>query len=168
MANAFPTICPRAAKAPFTDLTPYARQFIALLNVLGYHINDERSLDRTALSEATYPNRLERTESTRSELYDVLLACLEARATEVDKPLRRMTLVIATLIREERGPAFSRYAELRNSIASFLEVPGDGPIATRLSEMLAAADKRIMLMAGLSCYRTEGATCESHTELIAA
>lgn len=85
-----------------------------------------------------------------------------------DAPLRRMTLLIATLIREERASAFARYAALREELAPFLQVLGDDPIAARHKDMLAAADKRITLMAQMSCYCTEGASCAPVSELIAA
>ena len=147
-----------AVKAPFHALSPYARHFILLLNALGYHINTERFLDCTDLSDAAYADRLETAETARGDFYDILLDNLKMPAVAAsDAPLRRMTLLIATLIRQDRATAFARYAELRQDLVPFLQVPGDGPIAARLREMLAAADKRITLMAGLSCYRQHGA-----------
>lgn len=168
MAAATPTTCPGPAKAPFKALTPYARNFIRLLNALVFHISAERDLDRTDLSDVAYADRLKTAEAERSELFSVLLRNLQMPAAKADMPLRRMTLLIATLIRQERASAFARYADLRDDLAPFLHVEGDGPIATRLRDMLAAADKRITLMARLSCYRTEGMACETVPERVAA
>ncbi|WCQ98630.1 hypothetical protein [Paracoccus aestuarii] len=166
MAAASLTTRSGAVKAPFHALSPYARHFIVLLNALVYHIHAQGDLDRTDLSDAGYADRLEKAETEREKLYDILLDNLQMRATEPDAPLRRMSLLIATLIRGERASAFARYAALREDLAPFLHVHGDDPIAARHRDMLAAADKRISLMARLSCYRTQGAA--SVPELIAA
>ncbi len=169
MAAAAFTTRSRAVKAPFHALSPYAQHFIVLLNALGFHIHAERLLDQTDVLDAAYVDRLEKAEEERGELHDVLLRNLKIPAVDAsDAPLRRMTLLIATLIREERASAFARYAELREDLAPFLRVLGDDPIAARHKDMLAAANKRITLMARLSCYCTEGASCAPVPELIAA
>lgn len=169
MAAATLTIRAGAVKAPFTALSPYARHFIVLLDALAFHIHAERLFDRTGLSDTVYADRLEAVDAARGDLHDVLLRNLEMPAAAAsDAPLRRMTLLIATLIREDRASAFARYAELRQDLAPFLQVSGDGPVAARLRHMLAAAETRITLMAGLSCYRQEGALLEAEPARIAA
>ena len=83
-----------------------------------------------------------------------------------DLPLRRMTLLGATLVREDRGSAFIRYEALKSEFAPFFVVTGGGPAADEVRAMLASAERRLTLMSRLSCYRTESAACEA--ELLAA
>lgn len=167
MATETLSTAPCAAKASIRVATPYGLQFINLLNAWGEHIAAKRVL---ALTESTDP-RHELTQAWAEEALpgfrDALLAMIEAvPSSPLDAPLRRMTLLVATLVREDRASAFTRYETLKGDLAPFFVVPGESPAVTEVRKMLAAAERRITLMSRLSCYRTEGAALEA--QLLAA
>ena len=158
---------PVAVEAPIRMPRPFTLRFVDLLNALASHIHAERDLDRTSLADPAYQRRLDRAETASLRLYDVL-AQLTAMPVpdETTAPLRRMALIVATLVREGSATPFRRYAESRHDFAEFLAVPGDGPLEARVRHMIAAADKRIAAMAKLSLYRSDGAALQP--DLIAA
>ena len=140
---------------------PLARCFIAMVAALDGHIDAERDLDRTALADPAYQRRLDRAETANLRLYDVLAQLTAMPASDATTaPLRRMALIVATLVREGTAAAFHRYADSRDDLAEFLVVPGDGPVESRVRHMIAAADRRIAAMADLSLYRSDGETLQ--------
>lgn len=169
MATETPNTAPRAVKAPFWHANYYGLQFIALLDAWGEHIHAERALNRTRPSDPGYGRALEWAEGSLPKFHDTLLNTLEAIPAEpLDLPLRRMTILLATVVRENRASAFDRYETLKSELAPFFLVPGDGPAADEVRKMLAAAERRFALMARLPLYRTEGVAQDALPELIAA
>ncbi|WDA11819.1 hypothetical protein [Paracoccus marcusii] len=167
MATKTSTTAPRAVKAPFWHASYYGLQFIALLNAWGEHIHAEQALTRAADPGARHA--LAWAESSLPKFHDTLLNTLEAIPAEpLDLPLRRMTILLATLVRENRASAFDRYETLKSELAPFFLVPGDGAAADEVRKMLAAAERRFALMARLPLYRTEGVAQDALPELIAA
>lgn len=162
MATETSTTAPCAAKAPIWAVTPYGRQFIALLNAWGEHITAERILAWTGPTDPRCGRAQARVEEALPGFHDALLAMTEATpADPLDVPLRRMVLLVATLVREGRASAFTRYETLKGNLAPFFAVPGEGPAVAEVRKMLAAAERRIALMARLSRCRTEGAALEA-------
>ena len=150
-----------ASKVAAPRRLPLARCFIAMVAALDGHIHAERDLDRTALADPAYQRRLDRAETAGLRLYDVLAEITAMPAPDATTaPLRRMALIVATLVREGTATAFRRYAENRDDLAEFLAVPGDGRGDARVRHMIAAADKRIAAMAKLSLYRSDGAALQ--------
>ena len=156
------TITPIFAKeAPIRMPCAFTLRFGELLNALASHIHAERDLDRTPLADAAYQRRLDRAETAILRLYDVLAEITAVPASDATTaPLRRMALIVATLVREGTATAFRSYAENRDDFAEFLAVAGDGPVEARVRHMIAAADKRIAAMAKLSLYRSDGAALQ--------
>lgn len=158
MATKTSTTAPRAVKAPFWHASFYGLQFISLLDAWGEHIHAERALNRTRPADPGYGRALAWAESSLPKFHDTLLNTLEAVPAEpLDLPLRRMTILLATLVREERASVFIRYETLRGEFAPFFAVSGDGPSADEVRKMLASAGRRFALMAHLPLYRTEAA-----------
>lgn len=169
MATATPTTFPRVQKAPPAEASAFALQFTQLIHAWGWHVTSEKSLACTDEADPYYEARLASAESALPLFHEVLLAMLEMKpAIALDMPLRRMVLLAATLVRENRATAFDRYLALRNEFAPFFEVEGDGPVVANVRQLLAAADRRIRVMAQLPLYRTEGAVQAVEPELIAA
>lgn len=167
MATETSTTAPRAAKAPIFAATPYGLQFIRLLNAWGEHITAERVLASTDPTDPRHGREQTCADKALSGFHRALLSMIKATPSDpLDTPLRRMTLLVATLVREDRASAFTRYETLKGDLAPFFVVPGEGPAVAEVRKMLAAAERRIALMARLSCYRTEGAELEA--ELLAA
>lgn len=162
MATETPNTAPRAVKAPFWHANYYGLQFIALLDAWGEHIHAERALNRTRPSDPGYGRALEWAEGSLPKFHDTLPNTLEAIPAEpLDLPLRRMTLLLATLVRQNGASAFARYETLKGKFAPFFVVPGDGPAADEVRKMLASAERRFALMAHLPLYRTEAAGLEA-------
>lgn len=162
MATKTSSTAPFAAKAPFWHTSYYGLQFISLLDAWGEHIHAELALNRTRPSDPGFSRALVWTESSLPKFHDTLLNTLEAVPAEpLDMPLRRMILLLATLVRENRASAFARYVTLKSELAQFFLVPGYGPAADEVRKMLAAAERRLALMARLPLYRTEGAGLEA-------
>ncbi|MEE2860079.1 MAG: hypothetical protein ACU0HS_17660 [Paracoccus sp. (in: a-proteobacteria)] len=167
MATDTPTTAPSAAKAPFWSASFYGLQFISLLDAWGEHITAQRILEWTDPADPGYERAAAWAEMALPSFHQTLLNALEAAPKEpLDLPLRRMTLLVATLVREDRGSAFIRYEALKSEFAPFFVVTGGGPAADEVRAMLASAERRLTLMSRLSCYRTESAACEA--ELLAA
>lgn len=162
MATKTSTTAPRAVKAPFWHASFYGLQFISLLDAWGEHIHAEQVLTRTRPADPGYGRALAWAESSLPKFHDTLLNTLEAIPAEpLDLPLRRMTILLATLVRENRASAFDRHETLKSELAPFFLVPGDGPAADEVRKMLASAERRFALMACLPLYRTEGAGLEA-------
>ena len=160
---------PVAVEAQIRMSCAFTLRFGDLLNYLASHIHAERDLDRTSLADPAYQRRLDRADAASLRLYDVLAQLTAMPASDATTaPLRRMALIVATLVREGTATAFFRYADSRDDFAEFLAIPGDGPIEARIRHLLAAADKRIAAMAGLSCYIQDGAALDAEPDLIAA
>lgn len=158
MATKTSTTAPRAVKAPFWHASFYGLQFISLLDALGEHIHAELALNRTRPADPGFNRALAWAEGSLPRFHDTLLNTLEAVPAEpLDMPLRRMILLLATLVRENRASAFARYETLKSELAQFFLVPGDGPAADEVRKMLASAERRFALMARLPLYRAEGA-----------
>lgn len=169
MATDTPTTALRAAKAPFWAASYYGLQFIALLDAWGEHITAQRILEWTDPADPGYDRAAAWAEMTLPSFHQILLNTLEAAPKEpLDLPLRRMTLLVATLVRENRASALTRYEELKNDFAPFFVVMGDGPAADEVRAMLASAERRLTLMSRLACYRTESKISESVAEPVAA
>lgn len=169
MATAIPTTFPRAQKAPPTEASAFALQFTQLIHAWGWHVTSEKSLACTDQADPYYEARLASAESALPLFHEALLATLEMKpAIALDMPLRRMALLAATLVRENRAAAFDRYLGLQGEFAPFFTVAGDGVAAANVRQLLAAADRRIRVMAQLPLYRTEGAVQDVEPELIAA
>lgn len=167
MATKTSTTAPRAVKAPFWHASFYGLQFISLLDAWGEHIHAELALNRTRPADHGAGRALAWAESSLPKFHDTLLNTLNAIPAEpLDMPLRRVTILLATLVRENRASAFARYETLKSDLAPFFFVPGDGPAADEVRKMLAAAERRFALMARLPLYRTEGA--ELDAEALAA
>ena len=147
----------------------FTLRFVDLLNAMAQHVYAERELDRTNIADPAYHSRLDLTDTTSTRLYEVLAELTAMPAPDATTaPLRRMAVIVATLVREGTAAAFRRYADNRDDLAEFLVVPGDGPIEARIRHMIAAADKRIAAMAGLSCFIQDGAALDAEPDLIAA
>ncbi|MBW7057816.1 hypothetical protein KY389_14180 [Paracoccus bogoriensis] len=167
MATEPSSIAPCAAKAPIWAVTPYGRRFIALLNAWGEHITAERILAWTEPTDPRHGRAQARVEEALPGFHDALLAMTEATPSDpLDEPLRRMVLLVARLVRENRASAFTRYETLAGDLAPFFVVPGESPAVAEVRKMLVAAERRIALMARLSRSRAEGAALEA--ELLAA
>lgn len=167
MATETSTTAPRAVKAPIFSATPYGLQFITLLNAWGEHITAEHVLARTEPTEPRHGRAQTWADEALARFHDVLLSMIEATPSDpLDVPLRRMTLLVATLVRENRASAFTRYETVKGDLTPFFVVSGEGPVVAEVRKMLAAADRRIAIMARLTPYRTEGA--EREAELLAA
>ena len=143
--------------APPSSHFTFSLAFADVLSALDRHIACERDLDDAGSSDAAYCTRLDAAEAAQDALC-VALARITSLSTSraTDVPLRRMALIVATLVREGRASAFRRYVARRAEFAACLEVPGDGPIEARTRRMLAAADGRIAAMARLTLYRQDG------------
>lgn len=151
---------PNAVEAPKPNV--FATRFIDLLTALAQHIHAERALDRAGLGNPGYSGLLDTADAASLALYEVLAEITAMPAPDpVVLPLRRMALIIATLVREGTATAFRRYAGQRDAFAAVLAVPGDGPDAAQIRHMLAAAEKRIDTMAALSLYRQDGVSLEA-------
>ena len=169
MATAIPTTFPCAQKAPPAEPSAFALQFVQLIHAWGWHVTSEKRLACTDKADPYYEASLATAESALPFFHEALLATLEMKpVVALDLPLRRMALLAATLVRENRASAFDRYLALRDEFASFFEVEGDGPVVANVRQLLAAADRRIRVMAQLPLYRTEGAVRDVEPELIAA
>lgn len=165
MATEFPITRPSVDEAP----TPLEVSFFRLLKALAQHIWAEQDMDRADLSNPTCDRVLDAAENARMALYEVLAKITALQATSAaDVPLRRMALIIATLVREGTGTAFARYREHQTEFAAFLDVAGNGRAEMSVRKMIAAADKRIRLMAHLTLYRQDGIVHEAEAELVAA
>ena len=162
MATETSTTVPCAVKAPIFAATPYGLQFIRLLNAWGEHITAERVLAWTKPTDPRHGRVQAWAEEALPGFHDALLTMIEATPSyRIDVPLRRMTLLVATLVREDRASAFTRYETVKSDLAPFFVVPGEGPAVAEVRKMLAAAERRITLMARLSCYRTKDAAARS-------
>lgn len=162
MATKTSTSASRAVKAPFWHASFYGLQFCALLDAWGEHIHAERILEWTQPADPAYGRALARAKSALPSFHDTLLNTLDALPAEpLDLPLRRMTLLLATLIRQKRASAFVRHETLKGEFAPFFVVSGDGPAADEVRKMLASAERRFALMAHLPLYRTEAAGLEA-------
>lgn len=167
MATETSTTVPCAVKARIFAATRYGLQFIRLLNAWGEHITAERVLAWTKPTDPCHGRAQTWAEEALPGFHRALLTMIEASPCDpLDVPLRRMTLLVATLVRENRASAFTRYETLKGDLAPFFAVPGEGPAVAEVRKMLAAAERRIAIMARLTRYRTEGAELE--TELLAA
>jgi len=162
MAISTPTIAPGVAKAPFWSASFYGLQFISLLNAWGDHITAQRILEWTDPADPGYGPALAWAEMALPSFHKTLLNTLEATPEEpLDLPLCRMTLLVATLIREDRAFAISHFEALQSEFAPFFVVTGEGPAANEVRKMLASAKRRLTLMSRLACYRTDAVACES-------
>jgi hypothetical protein len=167
MAIETSTTAPRAVKAPIFAATPYGLQFIRLLNAWGEHISAERVLASTEPTDPRHGRAQSLADEALSGFHRTLLSMIEAIPSDpLDIPLRRMTLLVATLVRENRASAFARYETVKADLAPFFAVSGEGPVVAEVRKMIAAAERRIGITARLTCYRTEGAAREA--ELFAA
>lgn len=162
MATKTSTTAPRVVKAPLWHASFYGLQFCALLDAWGEHIHAERILEWTQPADPAYGRALARAKSALPSFHDTLLNTLDALPAEpLDLPLRRMTLLLATLVRQNGASAFARYETLKGEFAPFFVVPGDGHAADEVRKMLASAERRFALMAHLPLYRTEAAGLEA-------
>lgn len=135
----------------------FAQSFVELLSALDQHIDCERDLDDVDLFDPAYRNWLDDAEAAQLRLYDALARITGAPAvTPDDVLLRRMSLLIATLVREGTAKAFHRYFQLENDFVHCMVVPGDGLDAGRMRHMLMAARKKIHQLAGLTLYLQDG------------
>lgn len=167
MAISTPTIAPGVAKAPFWSASFYGLQFISLLNAWGDYITAQRILEWTDPADPGYSPALAWAEMALPSFHETLLNTLEAIPNEaLDLPLRRMTLLVATLVRGDPASLFARYEELKSQFAPFFVVTGEGPAADEVRKMLASAERRLTLMSRLACYRTEAVA--GQTEHLAA
>lgn len=169
MATDTLTTVPSAPKALLWAASYYGLQFVALLDAWGDHITAQRILEWTDPADPGYDRAAAWAESALPSFHQTLLNTLEAAPKEpLDLPLRRMTLLVATLVRKERASALTRYEELKNDFAAFFVVTGDGPAADEVRAMLASAERRLTLMTRLACYRTESEISEPAAEPLAA
>ncbi|MCQ0971784.1 hypothetical protein MLD63_15280 [Paracoccus sp. TK19116] len=163
MATKFNTTPPAAIEAP--PLSPLATAFAALLTVLEEHVTAERDLAKVDAVDAAYQDKLDAADDAQDALYAELAAITALTPTcAEDVPLRRMTLILATLVREGTASAFRRYADCKPEFATYLAVPGEGTAALHVAHLLAAADRRISQMAGLPLYLQDGVSLEAETE----
>lgn len=169
MATTIPTTFPCAQKAPLAELSAFALQFVQLIHAWGWHVTSEKSLACTDEADPHYEASLASAESALPLFHEALLAMLEMKpVVALDMPLHRMVLLAATLVRENRASAFDRYLALQDEFAPFFEVEGDGPVVANVRQLLAAAERRIRVMAQLPLYRTESAVQAVEPELVAA
>ena len=156
-------------EAPIWMLCPFGLRFVDLLNAMAQHVFAECELDSTNIADPAYHSRLDLADTTSTRLYEVLAELTAMPAPDATTaPLRRMALIVATLVREGTATAFRRYADSHDDFAEFLSVSGDGPLEARIRNMIAAAERRIAAMAGLSCYIQDGAALDAQPDLIAA
>lgn len=143
--------------------------FPELLSALDQHIECERDLDDVEIFDPAYRSWLDDAEAAQLRLYDALAQVTGmAPVSADDAPLHRMSLLIATLVREGTGEAFRQYNRLESSFLHHMVVPGDGLDAGRTRHMLMAAREKIHQLAGLTLYLQDGdADCEAD-ELCAA
>jgi len=169
MANPTSTTFPRVQKAPPAGASALALQFLELIHAWGRHVTSEKSLACTAVTDPYHEARLASAEIALPLFHEALLATLEVPPQVAsDGPLRRMALLAATLVRENRASAFDRYLALHDEFALFFAVEGCGPAADNVRQLLAGADRRIRVMARLPLYRAEGVAQDALPELIAA
>ncbi|MGR3749640.1 hypothetical protein [Paracoccus sp. (in: a-proteobacteria)] len=137
--------------------SPLSLAFAELISALDCHVTCEHDLDDVDLFDVAYGNWVEEADAAQTDLHDVLARMTRLSATcNTDVPLRRMALIVAVLVREGTASAFRRYVARKPEFDAWLAVPGCGPVASRVRHMLAAADKRIALMARLMLYRRDG------------
>ncbi len=164
MATDFTTTRLCAVEAPIRMLEPFALRFVDLLNVWLEHICAEQALERIDSSYRDYQRRLDEADAASLQLYDVLAEITALPAPDaMSVPLRRMAMIVAVLVREGTASAFRRYVARKPEFDAWLAVPGCGPVAARIRHMLAAADKRIALMARLTFYRRDGVDLGAET-----
>ncbi|WP_330448597.1 hypothetical protein FLP41_16005 [Paracoccus marcusii] len=129
---------------------------------MGDHITAQRILEWTDPEDPGYGPALARAEEALPGFHNTLLNTLEATPNEpLDLPLRRMTLLLATLVREDLAGALVRCEELKSEFAPFFVVPGNGPAADEVRQMLASAERRLTLMSRLSCRRSGRVECKA-------
>lgn len=150
-------------------VTSLLRAFPDLLSALDQHIQCERELDEVDLFDPAYATWLDDAEAAQTALYEVLARITRLRpAAPADAPLWRMSLLIATLVREGTASAFRRYAETEGAFVMHLRVPGSGPAALRARGQIVAARERITALATLTFYRQDGDTDGAWPGLCAA
>lgn len=133
--------------------------FAALLSALDRHIACERDLDDVDLFDPAYRSWLDNAEAAQLRLYEALAWITGLAAVRAgDLPLRRMSLLIAALVREGTATAFRRYLQNQDSFGPYLSVPDHGRDSVRARLMLAAAGEKIHALARLSIYRHDGDT----------
>lgn len=137
-------------------LSSVSLAFEYLLSAIDHHLACQRDLDDVDPFDPAYRIWLDDAEAAHMRLYESLafITGLLSECAE-DVPLQRMSLLIATLIREESPKAFRRYLELENSFVGCMDVPGGSRNAKHARHMLAAARAKIRAMAGLSIYHQE-------------
>lgn len=146
-----------------------ALAFADLLTVLDRHIACEADLEEVDLFDPAFRNWLDEADAAQDALYEVLARITGMTAScETDVPLRRMALILATLIREGRASAFCRYAENHSEFALHLRVPPNGTASLQARRLIAAADMRIATMARLHLYRQDGDDLAADTPSLAA
>lgn len=158
-----------AIEAPIRMLDPFALRFVGLLDALAEHIWAEHDLEGGEPSDPAFNRKIARANWAQLQPCEVLAEMTNAPATiATDVPLRRMALLIATLVREGTASAFRLYAESRDAFALHLRVPGYGGASMRARGQIAAAEKRLALMATLTLYRQDGVELEAETAALAA
>ncbi|MCF3974844.1 hypothetical protein [Paracoccus salsus] len=104
------------------------------------HIWAERDLHRREPSDPAFDRKIDRADRARLPFCEAIAEISRAPVTvATDVPLRRMALIVATLVREGTARAVRQHAARKPEFAACLEVPGDGPVAARIRHMLAAA-----------------------------
>lgn len=157
MANLTPITHCSAVEALTLTPASLAHAFPELLSALDEHIECERDLDDVEIFDLAYRNWLDDAEAAQLHLYDTLARLTGmAPVTSDDAPLHRMSLLIATLVREGTGEAFRRYNRLESDFLRFMTVPREGLDAVWTRHMLAAAREKIRAMAELTLYRQDG------------
>ncbi|MBV0893500.1 hypothetical protein KTN05_17060 [Paracoccus sp. Z118] len=169
MTNISRISCPGSPLDLATPLpSAFSLCFAGLLSALDQHIECERDLDDVDLFDPAYQNWLDDAETAQLRLYDLASITGLAAVTPDDVPLRRMTLLIAMLVREGSAEAFRQYGRLESSFLRHMVVPGDGLGAVRTRLMLADAREKIRAMAELTLYRQDGDIDGEACELCAA
>ncbi|MCZ0962394.1 hypothetical protein [Paracoccus benzoatiresistens] len=154
MATPFHTPRPSYIEAPISsEPLTFEHRFVGLLNALAHHIYSEQFLFSSDHSDLDHERLRDSAEAARVTLGKVFVQIAAVKGVSgTDVPLYKMSLVIEDLVRNRTAPAFLRQAE--ESMALDLKVPGDDAAEARARRMLAAARKRILLMAQLPLYQS--------------
>lgn len=168
MANPLPSMGAAAREAPLSVYTPtpITRGFSRLLVDLAAFIEAERDIEDVDIWDPAFMGWVRDAEHARQQVRGRLRAL---RGTVLhrreDGPLLRMARLIEAMIAtEELGAFLARYHHLQRDRSAF-RCPGNGAVAQRVNQLLAAGLSRIDDLVTLGCFADEAAEPAPETDL---
>ncbi|WP_299416220.1 hypothetical protein [uncultured Sulfitobacter sp.] len=133
--------------------TPIASAFAALLPALARHIEAEREIEEVDIWDPAFRAWLTDAEVAFTDVTTHLstIASLELTCAH-DKPLKRMSLLVNSLIRSEEPDNFMFIYGLRPHFEDLFQCEGSGPAVRDRNVMLGQALAHIDAMATLLTY----------------